>query len=60
MIQDRKDKNKKAPARATFDRAYLLTTKLFCGNCGAAMAGESGTGRSKKYHYYKCSHLMKQ
>ena len=28
-------KNSKAPARHTADDDYLLTTKLFCGRCGA-------------------------
>lgn len=33
-----------------------MTTKLFCGTCGAMMVGESGTSSSKgrKYHYYRC------
>lgn len=33
---------------------YILTGKLFCGVCGDAMVGKSGTGRSKTYYYYKC------
>ncbi len=33
----------------------MLTTKLFCGKCGAMMVGESGVSKSGKlYHYYKC------
>ena len=41
---------------------YLLTTKLFCGTCGAMMVGESGTSASKgrKYHYYRCVNTKKQ
>ena len=47
--------NAKAPARAKAHEDYLLTTKLFCGHCGSAMVGESGTSRSGKVHYYyKC------
>ncbi len=39
---------------------YLLTTKLYCGYCGAYMVGESGTGRGKKFHqYYKCVSVKK-
>ena len=35
---------------------FLLTTKLFCGMCGAAMVGDGGTGRSgKAYAYYSCN-----
>ena len=34
---------------------YILSTKLFCGKCGAMMTGESGTNRNGvKYRYYKC------
>jgi len=49
--------NQKAPAKAKADEEYLLTTKLFCGECGRMMAGESGTSANKgiKYRYYKCS-----
>lgn len=39
------EKNKKAPARAkAVGENYILTTKLFCGYCGAAITGISGTG----------------
>lgn len=50
------EKNKKAPARAKAKVDYLLTTKLFCGHCKAAMTGISGTSHTeKKYHYYQCT-----
>ena len=46
---------KKAPARAKAKVDYLLTTKLFCGHCNAAMTGISGTSKTeRKYHYYQC------
>jgi len=48
--------NKKAPARAKAEEEYLLTTKLYCGDCGRLIAGESGKGcKGIVYHYYKCS-----
>jgi site-specific DNA recombinase len=51
----RMKQNKKAPARAKANINYLLSTKLFCGECGSAMVGESGTGKlGKKYYYYAC------
>ena len=55
-VQQRLEKNKKAPARHKAEDDYLLTTKLFCGTCGAMMVGESGTSHTKgrKYHYYRC------
>jgi len=56
-VQLRMEANKHAPARAKADEEYLLTTKLFCGNCGRLMAGESGKSSTNgaKYRYYKCS-----
>jgi len=49
------EKNKKAPARAKATVNYLLSTKLFCGYCKAAMTGSSGTSMTeKKYYYYQC------
>ena len=31
---------------------YFLTGKVFCGLCGAAMVGDSGTSKTGKRHYY--------
>ena len=54
-VQARMEKNKQTPAAAKATERYLLTTKLFCGECGRMMAGESGTGTGGKiYRYYKC------
>ena len=34
---------------------FLLTGKAFCGMCGAAMIGDSGTSRTgERYYYYSC------
>jgi DNA invertase Pin-like site-specific DNA recombinase len=34
---------------------YLLSGKLFCGDCGGSMTGESSNGKSgKTYYYYAC------
>ena len=60
-VQERIAKNKKAPARAKAEESYLLTTKLFCGHCGTAMHGESGTARNGNTHrYYKCHAVKKK
>jgi len=60
-VQERLAKNKKAPARHKAEDDYLLTTKLFCGLCGAYMVGESGTSRTKEvHHYYKCVTVKKR
>ena len=54
--QKRFEVNKRAPAAHKAEEEYMLTTKLFCGKCGAMMIGESGMGKSGKvYHYYKCA-----
>ena len=53
-VQEKMAKNKKAPARHKAEDDYLLTTKLFCGYCGAYLCGESGTSRTGVvHHYYK-------
>ena len=59
-VQEKIAKNKKAPARRKAEDDYLLTTKLFCGCCGALMFGESGTSRTGEVHrYYKCATAKK-
>lgn len=60
-VQEKIAKNKKAPARHKAEDEYLLTTKLFCGHCGAYMCGESGTSRmGVVHHYYKCVSVKKK
>ncbi len=60
-VQERMAKNKKAPARHKAEDDYLLTTKLFCGYCGAYLCGESGTSRTGVvHHYYKCVSVKKK
>lgn len=54
-VQYMMEKNKKAPARARASVSYILTTKLFCGHCNAAMTGISGTSQTgAKHYYYQC------
>ncbi len=60
-VQEKLVKNKKAPARHKAEDDYLLTTKLFCGYCGAYLCGESGTSRTGTvHHYYKCVSVKKK
>lgn len=60
-VQEKLEKNKKAPARNKADENYLLTTKIFCGHCGTSMNGESGTSRNGTVHrYYKCHAAKKK
>ncbi len=60
-VQEKLEKNRKAPARAKAEEDYLLTTKLFCGHCGTSMNGESGKSRNGTVHrYYKCHAVKKK
>lgn len=60
-VQEKMVKNKKAPARHKAEDDYLLTTKLFCGHCGAYLCGESGTSHTMRvHHYYKCVNAKKK
>ncbi len=59
-VQQRLKNNKKAPAMHRSEDDYLLTTRLFCGKCGAMMVGEIGTSHTQsKYRYYKCNQSKK-
>lgn len=43
------------------DTVFLLKGKLFCGNCGKNMNGESGTSNTGKVnYYYKCATKKKK
>jgi len=54
-VQERLRTKKQARGRHRENGDYLLTGKLFCGKCGAAMVGMSGTGGSgAKHYYYAC------
>lgn len=60
-VQEKLEKNKKAPARAKAEENYLLTTKIHCGHCGTSMNGESGKSRNGTIHrYYKCHAVKKK
>lgn len=54
-------KIRKPPARHKAEDTYLLTTKLYCGKCGALMFGESGVSHTgRMYTYYKCAAAKKK
>lgn len=60
-VQGKMAKNRKAPARHKAEDDYLLTTKLFCGYCGAYLSGECGTSQTGVvHHYYKCVSVKKK
>ena len=54
-VQTMLKKNKRQSGKMKNPEAYLLTGKLYCGECGEQMTGESGTSATGKiYNYYKC------
>ncbi|MCL1873640.1 MAG: recombinase family protein [Clostridiales bacterium] len=60
-VQEMMKMNKRAPSRTWAKIDYILTDKLFCGKCGAYMAGYSGTSHSgRKHNYYSCNNQRKK
>ena len=54
-VQEMLKVNKRIPAHSWHKTDFLLTDKLFCGECGAKMVGKTGTGRhGGRYSYYSC------
>lgn len=59
-VQEVIQKHSIAPAAHKEDDDYILTTHLFCGECGALMTAYSGTSRNGKvYRYYICNRKRK-
>ncbi len=60
-VQELDAKLKKKMGRKPDGDFFPLSGKIFCGECGAVMTGDSGTGRSGgKYYYYSCSNKKKR
>jgi DNA invertase Pin-like site-specific DNA recombinase len=54
-VQKMLSKNRRQSGKMKNPEAYLLTGKLYCGECGELMTGDSGTSKTGKiYNYYKC------
>lgn len=54
-------KYKYAPAISKAKEEYILTTKLFCGNCKEMMTGTCGTSQTGNiYYYYICNGIKKK
>ena len=54
-VQQMLKENRRMPSHKWSYTDFLLTGKLFCGQCGNAMVGESGFGKcGHKYSYYSC------
>lgn len=59
-VQQRLKSNARAPGKRKAKIPYLLTGKIWCGHCGAAMAGDAGTSHTGDiHHYYACQNKKK-
>ena len=55
-VQEMVAKRKRAPASGRSGVDYLLSGKLYCGECGAPMIGDCGSSATGRvYYYYKCA-----
>lgn len=55
-VQQRLKQNARAPGANKAREEYILRGKLFCGQCGANMLGDSGRATGKQYYrYYRCA-----
>ena len=49
------EKHKHKTKANLVDYKFLLSDKVYCGDCGKLLNGHTGTSRTgKTYHYYKC------
>ena len=47
---------KRRPTANWYKGSYLLSDRLFCGHCGGAMRGDTGTSKNgTRHYYYSCS-----
>lgn len=59
-VQERLKSDKITKGTHEVKEDYILTSKLFCGNCNELMTGYSGTSKSdQKYYYYICKNTKK-
>lgn len=59
-VQKELKANKRTYGKKNSEINYLLSGKLFCGNCGALMIGDSGTSANgETYPYYTCGKRKK-
>lgn len=52
LLPEKKNGRGNTVRRRNENGVYLLSGKLFCGNCGEMMTGKSGTGKHGELHYY--------
>ena len=56
-VQNKMEENRRASGSYSAKAVYILSGRIFCGKCGAAMTGKRAKmGRNKtEYTYYECS-----
>lgn len=60
-VQKRSKQNRIMSARTRMTDPFILTSKVFCGKCGAIVAGDSGTSHTGVTHYYyKCGNRKRR
>ncbi len=59
-VQKIMDSNKSNKARNRAKETYLLSGKLYCGDCGGRMVGEARYAHGIKYRYYACNQRERQ
>ena len=59
-VQKRIALNRRTPAKQKAAVDFLLTGKIWCGHCGATMAGDSGRSHTGDAHYYYACRNKKQ
>ena len=58
-VQRKMKENRHKAGRNMAKVFYLLSGKLFCGHCGAAMTGEARRYKNYEYFYYVCSNAKR-
>lgn len=59
-VQEIEQSEKKLRGKKEANAVYYLSGKIFCGNCGAVLAGDCGTSRhGTKHFYYSCAKRKK-
>lgn len=60
-VQEMRKINKRQPSKGWYRADYLLTGKVWCGECGAPMVGDTGANKyGKRYSYYVCRNRKKE
>lgn len=58
-VKKLREKNKKTAGKATAKATYLLSGRVFCGECKHALGGEQRKYGGYTYHYYTCNHAKR-